>query len=821
MKRLVMSSLAACHIAIFLSFAASASIIAGDVDLSGEVNATDIQLAINSALGITATNLFADLDYNGETTAVDVQLVINAALGLIIDSDQDGLCDAAESNAATDPHDTDSDDDGLSDGEELFEYLTNPLQPDTDGDGKTDGQEVADGDDPLTPPGTVIINEYVASNDAGLEDQDGDRSDWLELHNRTSTSVSLAGWTLTDDPNEPDKWTFPEVTIVTGEYMVVFASGKDITASPVIVVDKVSNLHTNFKLDRGGEYLALFDADGVPQESSVFDPEYPEQVTDLSYGRLDTEPGFWYFDPATPGSANQGSAVYRSIVDEPSFSVEHGFRDAPFDLTITCAFTDAIIRYTLDGSAPTQTRGEVYTDPIPVAENTVIRAAAFKEGFLPSAVRTCSYLFDVEESVRSMPAIYIVGDEPEALYEPNGIMAIVGGHYEQQNVGADAWVPDGPDDYNNPMQSGLDYERPVSVEYIRPEDNDGFTIDCGIRVHGSDYHRERYRRDGDWTLCSDHNYAKFSFRLYFRDDYGSDELAYPLFGESSVDTFKRVVLRGGHNDSCNPFVKDELVRRLHDDMGHVASRGTFVNLFINGEYKGYYNPCERIDQDFFQTWYDSDLDWDVLIGLNVEKGYNVREGDNEALEALLEYVLNNDLSRNIHYQEVDRRLDIVSFIDYLILHLYCGSADWPNNNWVAARERSDGTELGKFRIYTWDSEVSFAPEYGSTPQSNGFNQFAFWRPGGGAGLNGEPVPLALLYQALKHNINFRLLFADRVRLHFWNDGALTQTNVTRRFEELQTTLSGVIPDMDTYILDTWVPQRLDVLLGQFAEEGLY
>jgi hypothetical protein len=71
-------------------------------------------------------------------------------------------------------------------------------------------------------------------------------------------------------------------------------------------------------------------------------------------------------------------------------------------------------------------------------------------------------------------------------------------------------------------------------------------------------------------------------------------------------------VRAGFNDPLNPFIGDELVRRLMLDMGHVAAHGTFVNLFLNGQYKGYYNPTERINSRFLRAWHGGTNDWDVI-----------------------------------------------------------------------------------------------------------------------------------------------------------------------------------------------------------------
>ena len=121
----------------------------------------------------------------------------------------------------------------------------------------------------------LVISEFQASNDTTLFDEDGDSSDWIEIHNRSLEDVNLDGWHLTDDDTNLSKWQFPDTTIAPDEYLIVFASGKDRTDG--------DELHTSFKLSSGGEYLGLIDTDGIGIVSE-FTPEFPDQVTDQSFG---------------------------------------------------------------------------------------------------------------------------------------------------------------------------------------------------------------------------------------------------------------------------------------------------------------------------------------------------------------------------------------------------------------------------------------------------------------------------------------------------------------------------------------------------------
>lgn len=120
----------------------------------------------------------------------------------------------------------------------------------------------------------VVVSEFMAANATGLQDEDGDYSDWIEIHNAGGTPVELDGWHLTDAETNLTRWTFPATHLPAGGFLVVFASGKDRTAP---------NLHAGFSLATEGEYLALVRPDGTTIEHS-YAPAYPGQFPDISYG---------------------------------------------------------------------------------------------------------------------------------------------------------------------------------------------------------------------------------------------------------------------------------------------------------------------------------------------------------------------------------------------------------------------------------------------------------------------------------------------------------------------------------------------------------
>ena len=147
---------------------------------------------------------------------------------------------------------------------------------------------------PMTGP-AVVINELMADNDNILADPQGDYDDWLELHNRTNSAVTLTGMYLSDKEDEPTKWEFPENTeIPANGYLIVWLDED---------VDDPEGLHADFKLSKGGEAVLLVDTDA--NGNAVLDSiTFGEQETDIAFGRLPDGTGDFQVVSATPGAPN-------------------------------------------------------------------------------------------------------------------------------------------------------------------------------------------------------------------------------------------------------------------------------------------------------------------------------------------------------------------------------------------------------------------------------------------------------------------------------------------------------------------------------------
>ena len=631
--------------------------------------------------------------------------------------------------------------------------------------------------------------EPVADLDGAVEDNpDAPESvnDWVELHNNGASAVSLNGWALSDDVGTPQKWLFPNVSIPAGGYIVVILDGQDVRAP-----DVNGYLHATFKLDSDGEHIGLRDQSGalVHQFATL-----PKGSPHHSFGRNGAG-NYVYFDLATPGAANAGAEL-AATTEAPTVNIQGGFFATGQTVTLATTTPGATIRYTdtasnSEGAIPTSTTGIVYSGGINVGSSRSIRAVAFAPGLLPSPPITHTYLINEPAPRPNIPAVTLVGEQPRSLYRPFGVMAI------QNNVaGAAGNYPVGPwsalgdnQQYNNANFRGIWGERPVTWQYLAANGSSLFNLDIGLRMAGSPFTRPRYILAGpngaapNTTAWSTSNALdKPSMNFYMRDDLGGDPLDFPIIPNSPVTKHSDFRFRGGHND-LNPFIIDELARRLFVETGNKGSLGVNTTLYINAQYKGIFNLVQHLRQEWMREAFNSDIDWDVLqVGVP-------SDGDGIAYQEMFTYLRNNPQSALANYQGMQARLDMAEFIDYLIQNIYTCTGDWPQNNWVASRERSN---TGKWRFFTWDAEGAFG-SFGLTVTSNNFVSSPQNNGAAGAqsGListtpqtEATSVGARILYTLLRDSPEFKLLFADRVQKHFFNGGALTDAAILARYNVL-------------------------------------
>ena len=502
-----------------------------------------------------------------------------------------------------------------------------------------------------------------------------------------------------------------------------------------------------------------------------------------------TDTGLRFFKPPTPGAAND--VGFEGIVADTRFSVDRGFYDAPISVVITSATTDAQIRWTTNGSAPTATAGFIYTGPITVTNTTFLRAAAFLPGLIPSDVDTHSYIFldQVLRQPNSMagfptvwqgsypgdygmdPQVALTGKYSETIsndLRSIPTLSIVSEHNGLWNSSTGIYV--------NATSSGPAWERAASVELIDGSGNTEFAVNSGLEMHGN------ASRDNGRT-------PKHSMRLTFSSDYGPTKLDYDWFG-GGVDVHDSIVLRSAgfvdgwagryadnnlhtstetgetfrglrYRPENTLYLRDVWVKESFRDMGWTASRSEYVHLYINGLYWGLYQPSERLNASYFSLHHGGHESlWDVVVGEDNNGPPVLVDGSLAGWQEVLN-LASSPITSTAAYQAIADRVDIDNLIDYMILHIFAESEDWPRHNWyVAARRPTNGLPGTKFVTSVWDQELTL-------DRLVRRNRVAV---GNGAG---EIYSPARVYAQLRSWPDFRLHFADRVQKHLFNGGALT------------------------------------------------
>ena len=142
-------------------------------------------------------------------------------------------------------------------------------------------------------PGDIVINELMASNVDVVADADGAYDDWIELLNTTANELSLGGLYLSDDATNLSKWALPNQVLQAGSYFIIWADSEQAQGTS----------HANFKLSSAGEALFLSDAHQVLIDSVLF----PEQIENVSYGRMPNGLGDFTFLSPTFEQTNDGA----------------------------------------------------------------------------------------------------------------------------------------------------------------------------------------------------------------------------------------------------------------------------------------------------------------------------------------------------------------------------------------------------------------------------------------------------------------------------------------------------------------------------------
>jgi len=429
-----------------------------------------------------------------------------------------------------------------------------------------------------------------------------------------------------------------------------------------------AQLHTNFSLNIGEE-LHLTNPNQILVDQIIL----PQTALENSYARQTSGAPNWCFATVpTPNDQNGNTICAVSYEPKPIFSIQSGIFGTAQNIQITSISPNADIRFTTDGSVPDE-NSTLYTGTINLGITTVLAARCFSnDGLLPSLVEKNTYMID--ENNLSVPVICI-STNPDNLWD--------------ENIGIYVY---GPPDYGGYPYFGAnfweDWERESYIEYYTPDGQIQFEGPIGLKIHGG------------WSRGQDQK----SLRVMCRDDYGMDEIEYPLLNDKPFITdFKSFNLRNGGNEYGGHRYHDALMQRAMrttdvDYMGYAPSV-----VFLNGEYWGFYEIRENLNEDFCEDNHGVAASDATVISYNY-MGFNVINGNDASFYDMHNWVMSNNPQNENFFDGFSQFMDIENYIDYIIGETYYMNGDWSSGYMNNTKFWHDDTEGGKWRFMLMDMD---------------------------------------------------------------------------------------------------------------------
>lgn len=537
----------------------------------------------------------------------------------------------------------------------------------------------------------LLINEVVADNLSTLKDGNGVYSDWIELYNPTDHAISLKGYYLSDSKNELTKWAFPDVSIDSGGYLIVFCDAGE------------GLLHANFSINSDKETIYLSDENENVTDSIKLE----NQQCDISYGRTFgnyDETGFLPY--CTPGAANPSyfgsSDPAYADWGEVCFSLDGGLYDESIQVELYCDIEGAAIIYTLDGSEPDIGNAYIYDRPIEITDEgrpnqyttkkclvrpssnadnadtvygvnevykgTVIRARILKDAKLSSSIQTNTYFIN---SDYSMPVVSLSTD-PDGLFDDvEGAYVLGYTYYTMRKYGVNT----------TRANSGMQKDLAGHIE-IYGTDGSVFEDDVTFSIAGGSSVRTNLQK---------------SFNVILENESISGD----MFGALAAVEYGRFTLRGPGSGVVqrNKYVYPSAFVSNYisgEDTGGQSSR--FCLLFIDGEYWGIYSLMEPKGKEYMSVLTGASKK-DITIAAPYDDIYD------DEFDALFDGIKNHDFSKAESYEWIKTEIDMDNYMACVLAEAFFGNTDGISNGDHNLYIWKEAGGLWKWQIFDFDATM--------------------------------------------------------------------------------------------------------------------
>lgn len=627
--------------------------------------------------------------------------------------------------------------------------------------------------------GDLVLSEAMNANYSYLKQPDQQYYDWIELHNTSGAGINLSGYALSNNAKNPAKWAFPAVTIDPGEYLVVMASGKNLTDA-----QKKNDLATNFRLSGDGDIILLYSPEGEILDKLLLGSGH----ADVSYGRTGAQ--LLYYDKPTPGAANSGGLA--GYAETPKFDLAAGVYQGAQTVSIEQQPGSAIT-YTLDGTDPVRS-STAYQGPITLSKTSVLRARAFTDGLYGSDSADATYIIEtgassVQDHKLTLPVMSLITD-PDNLWDPEKGIYVLGNKYATA-TGEDATGTTMEGLMNHPSSTLANFwqgwERPVHFDLIGEDGKLEYAQDAVLRIFGA-YSRAKEQKP---------------FAIIGRPGYGPSTLNYAFFKNRPYTWYKSVIMRPSAQDNTFSRIRDIVITSLFEDGGdyglppesriHIQAYRQMV-LYLNGKYWGVYNMREKITSNFLAQHYGlANPDAiDILMGNGNEKCVIAGDGWRDYTD-MVEWADTHDLSDPQNYAYICSMIDEKNLALYTAAEIIVGNTDTGNIKYWRTEE-TDNKWRWLFYDFCWamNRDDKNSDAYSSGYRRDFFTKY-FDPEGHGAG----KATSTKLIRALFKNPTWRQELLNYCAYLFNN--VYTTDKIIARVDECQ----ARIKDEMYYDVDLW------------------
>ena len=465
---------------------------------------------------------------------------------------------------------------------------------------------------------------------------------------------------------------------------------------------------------------------------------------DQSFGRFPNgSSNFVIMDLPTP---NRGNFESNSIIP----NVSSGFYSDSFLLTLNTSIKGDIIHYTLDGSDPTK-NDSVYISPIlikdrsdepnifsdiptappdtfnrsyyywkqpgKVAKATTLKFRSFRAGVPSSKIHHQTYFVGEKFKDYTFPVFSLMIDSSSLFDYDTGLY--VPGHFFD-SLGFSHWP------IGNYHGEGDAWERNGHIQFFETDKKLEFSTGVGLKMHGN----------GSLGM------PQKNLRLLFRKKYGLGKLNYPIFESQQPASFQRLLLRTGGNTFTEVNFLEAILQDIvkNEDLDIQQNRPSV--LFINGEYWGVHNIREKMDEHYFESYYDINED-QILTRFPCSQN---DIGGGTEFRDVFDFVENNSLKIDTNYQLAKQLLDVENIMTYYIMQIFYANKDMHSNfrYWGTKGNQT------KWRTMVYDLDISFGFGWGDKNPSIEHFQFAT-----------RPICHTLIFRKLLENQEFKEQFITR------------------------------------------------------------